>query len=99
MAACNSIESVPKDIAERYLPGEAPTFEVIRRTGEVRLWKSVTKPQYFADWARPARTHFHISNGQEASIVLMSDMERAIPNFEMEVTRANGSKEFDNGQH
>lgn len=54
MAACNSIESVPKDVAERYLPREAPTFEVIRRAGDVRLWKSVTNPQHFADWTRPA---------------------------------------------
>jgi hypothetical protein len=50
MAACK----VPKDIAERYLPWEAPTFEVIRPAGDVRLWKSVTKPQHFADWTRRA---------------------------------------------
>ena len=75
-------EQVPESLAERFTQGEAPTFHVVRRCGDVRLWKSTTKEHTSFGQVRHASDHFHITRGAEIVLNHMPELyEHALPNF------------------
>ena len=75
-------EQVPESLAERFTQGEAPTFHVVRRCRDLRLWKSTTKEHTSFGQVRHASDHFHITRGAEIVLNHMPELyEHALPNF------------------
>lgn len=74
---------VPAELRERFTPAEAPSFKVIRQRGDVRLWESRTRPAH----GRSPRTHWHVTNGDSADLVLVSRLETAVLNFDYACAR------------
>ena len=75
-------EQVPESLAERFTQSEAPTFHVVRRCRDLRLWKSTTKEHTSFGQVRHAAEHFHITRGAEIVLNHMPELyEHALPNF------------------
>ncbi len=83
MPNANLVEAVPADIADRFRPEEAPTHEVIRRVGDVRLWQSVTKEEVYADRTRLPITRYHVTISDQAEFLLMARIDQATMVFDM----------------
>lgn len=73
----DNTEPVPEDLRERFAQREAPTFELLRRCGDRRLWKSTTANN-------PPKAYHHITVGAELSSHHMPDLDRAMVNFELD---------------
>lgn len=88
MATAESIRSVPASLSERFLAVEAPTFEALRTEDDVTLWRSRTAAHVLHGLTRPSKVRYHVSIGEEAIILMMSDPEMAVANFEASVKRS-----------
>lgn len=77
--------AVPSELRERFLPQEAPEFELLREHGAVQLWKSKTKPHEVFGVMRATQEHYHLTNAGEISFCFMRSSETAVASFEHEV--------------
>lgn len=84
--------AVPQDIAERFLPQEAPVFEVVRETGRVRLWRSVTQNHAIHGTARTGQIRYHVTVGEMADLLMMPRFQQALDNFEAVAAEAEEAK-------
>ena len=69
---------VPAELSERFLSTEAPSFDVVRAAGNIRLWRSTTKARRF----ERCSVHYHVTTGDQANYLLMRDLGSALANFE-----------------
>ena len=82
-------ETVPRELRKRFTRKEAPTFHLVRRFDDVRLWSSTTIQHEAFGQTRPPVTHFHVTKGQDLRVHHMADLEDAMPNFECHSEAAN----------
>lgn len=84
MAFRDNAEPVSSQLRERFLPQEAPAFQLLRRCGTVRLWISETPRCQAFDDVRPPAVRYHITEGDELGVHHMADLnDKALPNFEL----------------
>ncbi|OAK55021.1 hypothetical protein A3K87_04270 [Variovorax paradoxus] len=80
---------VPEAVSERFAPAERPTFRLLRRAGSCCLWRSVTVEHQVFGHTRPARVHYHVTEGEDACVILMPVFRAAMLNFELAVAEVS----------
>jgi hypothetical protein len=78
--ATSTVPTVPPDhLVSYFKPEMAPTFELVEQSGSVRLWRS-TAQRHRGDGPHES-TRFHITEGDEATVMHMPSESTARANF------------------
>ena len=80
-------QTIPVELAERFLPAENVAFEVLRTDGEVRLWRSTAKREPLEDGLPRWNFKYHVSTGEALDYLLMR-LDAAGAHFELAASRA-----------
>lgn len=101
MAVVEFSRAVPADLSERFLPHEAPGFDVLRAEGDVCLWRSTAAPHLIEGREGPARVKYHVTNGEQADYLFLSDPVTALATFELVCTQqaTNAGRSRGSGGH
>ena len=83
----DNAEPVPSDPRERFTPKEAPAFHLLRRCGDVRLWRSTSIEHDAFGQTRPPVTRYHVAEGDELLVHHIVNLEGALANFAGECHR------------
>ena len=83
MANVEFSRTVPAELSERFLPHEAPSFDVLRAEGDVCVWRSTAAPYLIEGREGPARVKYHVTDGQHADYLFFRDPATALAAFEL----------------
>lgn len=81
MVAADFSWPILAELGQRFLPQEAPVFEILREDGKVRLWKTTTAPHRLYSRHVGSQVHYHVTRGEEAEYMLMRDLGSAVEVF------------------
>jgi hypothetical protein len=77
--ATSTVPTVPPDLVSYFKPEMAPMFELVEQSGSVRLWRSTV--QRHDDDGPLKSTRFHITEGDEATLLHITSESTARANF------------------